>query len=178
MDKIILEDKYTTHQKITFLLYIGAPIIIIIVLLLKLELNYKGYLLLTFVITIYLFLISIAFSKKGFLKLNSKLYKASFFRGKLFFKKEIDISKTPKLAILKFKKSQKYSWFSDARPDLASDFNSFEINILNDRHTKIEALMDLSNEKIAQKAVDFLVSNFDLKFEVYSPFKKKISLNN
>ncbi len=173
MTKIVLEDRFTTHQKITFLLYIGAPFIIGIFTLMRMSLNsnlnYKGYLILIILLVIYLFLILIAFLKRGFVKINSKLYKSSFFRGKLIFKKEIDISKTPKIAILQFKKSQKLAWFSIAKPDLATEFNTFEINFLNDKHTKRERILDLKNKDNVEPVIAFLTTNFDLKNEVYSP---------
>jgi len=173
MEKIILEDRFTTHQKISFLLYIGAPFIILIVTLLRMalssNLNYKGYLALIIFLIIYSFLISIAFLKRGFVKINSNLYRGSFFREKLFFKKRIDISKTPKVAVLKFRKSQKLAWFSVARPDLATEFNSFEINILNDKHTKRESIIDLRKKDNVEQTINFLTTNFDLKYEVFSP---------
>jgi hypothetical protein len=173
MDKIILEERFTTHQKITFLLYIGAPFIIGIVGLIRMglnsNLNYKGYLALIIFLIIYFLLISIAFLKRGFVKINSNLYRGSFFRKKLFFKKRIDISKTPKIAVLRFKKSQKLAWFSAAKPDLATEFNSFEINILNDKHTKRESIIDLKKKDNVERTINFLTTNFDLKNEVFSP---------
>jgi hypothetical protein len=169
MNKIILEDRFTTHQKITFLLYLGAPFIIGIVSLTQINLNFKGYLAVIVFVTVYIFLVATAFLKRGFIKINSNLYRGSFFRGKLFFKKRIDISKTPKIAILQFKKSQKLAWFSTARPDLATEFNSFEINILNERHTKREPILDLKNKDNVERTVNFLTANFDFKSEIYSP---------
>lgn len=173
MNKIVLEDRFTTHQKITFLLYIGAPFIICIFALLKSainsHLNSLGYLILMLFLLIYFFLISIAFLKRGFAKINSKLYKASFFRDTLIFKKEIDISKTPKLAILKFKKSQKFAWFSIAKPDLATDYDTFEINFLNENHTKREQILDLKNKNNIDPTIAFLTANFNLTHEIYSP---------
>ena len=169
MIKIILEDRFTTHQKITFLLYIGSPILMLSAAFLVNSLNYIGYIILAFLILIYCFLISIAFLKRGFVKIDSKFYRASFFYGKLFFKKQIDISQTPKLSVLKFLKSQKLAWFSVAKPDMASNFNSFEINILNEGHTKRIPILTLKDKNNIEKTIHFLTSNFDLKHEVYSP---------
>lgn len=173
MNKIVLEDRFTTHQKITFLLYFGAPFIIGIFALLRMalnsNLNYKGYLMLIILLMIYLLLISTAFLKRGFVKINSELYKGSFFREKLIFKKRIDISKTPKIAILKFKKSQKLAWFSAAKPDLSTEFDTFEVNILNKKHTKREAILDLKKKNNVDRTISFLTSNFNLKNELYSP---------
>ena len=169
MNKIILEYRFTNHQKITFLLYIGAPFLITIFLLLRNSLNMKDYLILSLSIICYTFLISIAFLKRGFLKKNSNLYKGSFFLGKLFFKTRIDISEKPKIAILKLRKSQKLAWFSGAKPDLADEYNNFEINILNNRHTKREPILDLKRKENVEPTIEFLSSNFDLKYEKYNP---------
>lgn len=136
---------------------------------LNFNLNYKGYIILGILLLIYSFIISIAFLKRGFVKINSKLYKGSFFCGKLFFKKKIDISETPKIAVLRFKKIQKLAWFSNAKPDLGTDFNSFEINILNEKHTKREPILDLIENDNSERAISFLTTNFDLEKETYSP---------
>ena len=175
MNRIILEHRFTNHQKITFLFYFGAPFLIKIFLLMRCNPNMKGYLILTLCIIGYAFLISIAFLKRGFLKKNSNLYKGSFFLGKLFFKTQIDISEKSKIAILKLRKSQKLAWFSGAKPDLAVEYNNFEINILNDRHTKREPILDLKKKENVEPTIEFLSSNFDLKYEKYNPnFRKKI----
>lgn len=70
---------------------------------------------------------------------------------------------------MKFRKSQKMAWFTIARPDLATTFNSFEVNILNKRHTIREPLLTLKKESNAENAIKFLTSKFDLKNEVYCP---------
>ena len=170
MNKIILEDRFTSHQKITFLLYMGAPFILgIISVLRNYWLSTEHYLIIALCMIAYFLLISIAFLKRGFIKINNHLYKASFFSGRLFFKSKIDISKTPKIAVLSFKKSQKLAWFSAARPDLATTFYSYEINILNDRHTKRTPILILKNKKNVEGTVQFLTSNFDLEKEKNRP---------
>ena len=171
IDKIILEERFTTHQKISLILYIGAPFIVSIFYLSIsiIDLNIKGYLMLTILILIYGFIILLSFSKKGFLKIKSNLYRGLFFRDKLIFRKRIDLKDRPKISILKFRKTQKLAFFSAARPDLATEFNSFEINILNDKHTKREEIVTLRNIRNAENTIDFLELNFDLKNEIFSP---------
>ena len=178
MKKIILEYRFTNHQKITFLLYLGAPFLIKIFFLVRNSLNMKDYLILSLCIICYTFLISVAFLKRGILKRNSKLYKGSFFLGKLFFKTRIDISETPKITILTFRKTQKLAWFSGAKPDLAFEYKSFEINILNDRHTKREPILDLKKKENVEPTIQFLTSNFDLKYEKYNPNFRKRRVGN
>ena len=82
MNKIILEDRFTNHQKTMFILYVGAPIVIVIIKLLQSignptnfnipELSELGsntnYGIIIGLILLYLFLISIAFLKRGFIE--------------------------------------------------------------------------------------------------------------
>ena len=79
-----------------------------------------------------------------------------------------------KESLNKFRKSQKLAWFSGAKPDLAVEYKSFEINILNDRHTKREPILDLKKKENVEPTIQFLTSNFDLKYEKYNPnFRKR-----
>ncbi len=171
MDRIVLEGRFTTHQKLVILLGIGSPLLIIILtLLIKLPAyNFIGYFVLLFFLSIYSVLVAIAFMKRGFYKKNSKLYKASFINKKVILKSKIILTNKPKLSILKFKKYQKYAWFNVANPDMTSEFNSFEINILSENHTIREPILFLKNENNANNAVTFLTENFSLENEIFSP---------
>ncbi|MBS3738541.1 MAG: hypothetical protein KGY51_06060 [Psychroflexus sp.] len=169
MPKIILENRFNIYQKIIILFVIGFSFLYAISNLLEFDLNFKGYILVIVFVLCYGFLMAFAFTKRGFTKINSKLYRASFVMGLILFKKHIYISEFPKIAILKFKKSQKLPWFYVSKPDLASDFNSFEVNLLNARHTKRNAILDLKKQKNLKPTIEFLTSNFKLKHETYSP---------
>lgn len=85
VDNIILEDRFTTHQKITILLYMGAPFIILIVKLIMecADLSYFGFLVLVVLSIIYSIMVCISFTKRGFVKVKSNLYRGLFFRQKL-----------------------------------------------------------------------------------------------
>ena len=107
MPKIILEDRFTIYQKIIILFVIGFPFLYAISNLLEFDLNFKGYILVILFVLCYGFLMAFAFTKRGFTKINSKLYRASFVMGLILFKKHIYISEFLEIAILKFKKSQK-----------------------------------------------------------------------
>ena len=173
MNQVVLEDRFTNHQKLIILVAIGLPFLLGIYELggmaLNSNLNINGYLVLVILIFIYSGLIIIAFLKRGFVKINSELYTGSFFREKLILKKRVDLSNTPKVAILKFKKAQKLAWVSIANPDLATEFNAFEINFLNDRHTKRKPILTLKKEANIEPTIKFLTENFDLENEAYSP---------
>lgn len=168
-NNIILEPRFTPHQKTHLILSIGAPFIIIIIALLGIELNYRGYIFLFVIILVYAAVVCLAFTKRGLLKKDSVLYRGLFFKNILLIKKKINLTNKSKVSILKFKRSRKMAWFSVARPDLASGFNAFDINLLNDKHTQKELLISLSNIDTATKTINFLESKFDLKHEIYSP---------
>lgn len=168
-NSIILQSRYTTHQKIHMVLVLGAPFILIIVSLLGIDLNYIGYMVLLFFMLMYTVLICFAFTKRGLLKKDNQLYRCLYFKNKLIKKNKINLTAKPKVTILRFKRSQKMAWFSAAKPDLASEFNAFDITLLNDKHTKKEMLITLTNDDISKKTITYLEENFNLKHEVYSP---------
>ena len=169
MSAIILEDRFSTHKKIHFLLFIGSPFIAIFAGLIMLELNFIGYLFVLLCLLGYASIVVIAFLKRGFVKINSRLYRASFFAGRLIFKTKIDISDTPNISILTFNKSQNLAWFSVAKPNLADASKVYEINILNDRHTHRKPILNLLCRKNAENAILYLSSNFELKDGIYQP---------
>jgi len=127
--KIVLESNFTTHQKI-HTLSISGIILIFIVQLLRGSLNFIGYGILSIFIILFISSIIFAFSKKGLVIKENKLFKANFFANSLIFKKVINLDNKAAIAILKFRSTQKMAFFSAARPDLASEFNSFELNLL------------------------------------------------
>jgi hypothetical protein len=133
------------------------------------DLNSKGYLILLIFILIYTAMVCLAFTKRGLLKQNSDLYRGLYFMNKLILKKKISLNDKSKVAILKFKRNQKLAWFSAAQPDMASEFNAFDITLLNNKHTQKEILVSLSNEAICKATIDYLESEFNLKHEIYSP---------
>ncbi len=170
MNKIILEDRFTNHQKTMFLLYMTVPFVLGLIKLWQLNLlNSLGYLVVFTLTLVYLFLTTIAFLKRGFIENNSQLYIGSFFRGRLYFKKKLDISKRTGLCILKFRSSRKYVFFSLADPDLAHSFYRHEINLLNEMHTRRNPIMSLLKKDNAEKAAGFLTANFPLEREKYNP---------
>jgi hypothetical protein len=168
-NNIILEPRFTAHQKTHILFSIGAPIVLIIIILIGMNLNYKGYIILFLIILIYFSMICLAFSRRGLLKKGSDLYRGLYFKNILLLKKKINLTNKTKISILRFRRSQKMAWFSIARPDLATGFNAFDINLLNHKHTQRELLISFRNIDNANKAIDFLETNFDLKHEIYSP---------
>lgn len=167
--EIILESRFTTHQKIHMTLYIGGPLIFIIFSMMRTYLNNMGLFILLMFILIYLSLMCLAFTKRGLLKKEDKLYRGLYFFRKLILKKKIDLTDKPKVSILKFNRRQKMGWFSAARPDLSLAFNALDINLLNEKHTRRETLISLTNDEKATEAINFLENEFNLIHERYSP---------
>jgi len=168
-NNIILESRFTTHQKTHLILSIGAPFILVIFLLIRLDLTYLGSLVLLLFIISYSAIICLAFTKTGLLKKRDKLYRGLYFAKKLILKKKIDLTNKSKVSILKFKRNQKMAWFSAAKPDLALEYNAFDVTLLNGKHTQKKMLVSLSNKDISKKTVEYLETNFSMKFEIYSP---------
>lgn len=168
-NKLIIKPKFTLHQKIHLIIFVGSIPIIIIVEMLRINLNLLGYFTLLFFILIYFVIFSFAFSKIGFLKLHENLYRGLFVYGKLLFKKKIDLKNRNKIATLKFKRYRKLAFISRAKPDLSEKFNSFEINLLNEKHTERDLIIILENEIDSRKLISFLESNFTLKHENFNP---------
>lgn len=166
--KIALEAAFSLHQKI---MLIGFSSIILKILseLLAINLNVTGYVVLFSFSLLFLFLMALAFSKKSLIKNGEKLFKAKSFLGFTLFKRKVDLSERPIVSILKFRKRQKFSFVSAASPDQSESFNSFEIFVLNDRHTKRESVFYFKKEENAKLAVEFLTNDFPLKLEVFSP---------
>ncbi|MFV8226906.1 hypothetical protein [Christiangramia aquimixticola] len=167
-EKLILETSFSLHQKIILIGFSLIPLMFIIELIEK-RLNWKGYIFFIIALLLFCYLISLAFSKKGLIKKNQKLYKAKFFKGIILFKQKINLKDRPVVSILKFKKSQKFAFFSAAKPDLGESFNSFEIFILNRTHYKRDSIMYFKKEESSQEAVKFLTNDFPLKHEIFSP---------
>jgi hypothetical protein len=169
MNTIVLEYRFTNHQKSMLLIFMGIPFTFFIFSSIERNTNFPFYISLTISLICYLLIIVTAFLKRGFLKRDGNLYITSFFLNKPITKTKIDISKKSKITVLKFNKSEKFAWFSIAKPDLSAKFRSFEINVLNDRHTRREIILDLKKKNNVQPTIDFLTSNFDLKYEKYAP---------
>jgi hypothetical protein len=75
----------------------------------------------------------------------------------------------PVVSILKFKKIQKFAFFSVAKPDLSESFYSFERFVLNKNHFKRDSIMYFKQEKCANDAIEFLTKDFPLRHELFSP---------
>lgn len=167
MNKIIIQPRFTAHQTVIILL---LPLIFVGVLIadIKLALNRESLYSIAMLL-ISLVAILFAFIKKGFLVENDTLYQGYFLFGIKIYSSLIDTSTISKIAILKFRKTQKLPWFSVAKPDLATDFKVFEVNLLNEKHTKRLAVIDIIKEEKVASVISFLTSNLPVTLEEYRP---------
>ncbi len=167
--KLILESRFTNHQKTHIILTIGGLPLIVIIYSIVLGHNSTHQLITAISTIIYIVLICLAFTKKGLFKKGETLYRGLFFNKKIILCKKFDLTDKSKVSILKFRKTQKMAWFSDAKPDLGTNFISLDITLLNNKHTQKELLISLRKENKSKRTIEFLNKNFNLKEEIYSP---------
>lgn len=166
--QIVLEHNFDLHQKIHLSFY-AAFCLLVILELRDLPVNIVSGLIFTFFFAVFLLFVVLIFSRKGFVIKKDRLYRASFFTGIAVHKRKIELRERPVISILKFKKKQKFAFFSAARPNLSHNFNAFDIYLLNDGHTRKNRLLSLKKEGAATEAIGFLTAHTTLKSETYSP---------
>ena len=151
-NQIALEYNFDTHQKVHISVFSLLCLVILIAISLEIN-NLAGFFSTIMVIIVLIALISITFSKKGFVVIDKTLCKGIFVGKKLIFQRKIDLNNKPVFSVLKFKKIQKFAFFTVANPDLSHGFNGFDIYLLNENHTEKERIMCLKNELNSQKAI-------------------------
>lgn len=120
-----------------------------------------------FIVILFLAL-SIWFLKIGLVKNKYGISIGYFAWGKLLFTESIGILNNPFVTILKFKKRERAAYHI-ANPEFSQSFNSFDIYLLNKKHTVKKEIISLNNEQKAESAISFLIENTKLKYEIYSP---------
>lgn len=168
MSHIILEDRFTTHQKIVFFIFLELPLINFLASFLK-DFSALNFLFIILLGLLTLSVLGFSLIKLGFIEDHGKLYLGNFLFGKLIFKEKVKLKNKPKLCILKFKKRQRLGFMSSAKPNMCEEFECFDVNILNENHTKRNNIISLKKETNSQKAVNFLTSKLHLKHEIYHP---------
>ncbi len=143
MNRIILESRFIRHQKTHLILVTGLPVLLLIIKLTDIGFDFKDYVQLIVLFFVFTLVIISMFFKRGFLKKKSELYRGLYCFGKLILKKKISLNNKDQVSILKFRKTQKMAWFSNANPDLALTFQKSDVTLLNEKHTKREMLISL-----------------------------------
>ncbi len=172
-EKLPLEAAYNLHQK---MILVGVSLIpaLFVIELTGRSLGLIGYLMLMFFLSLFFYLISLAFSKKGLVKKDHKLYKAKIFNGVTLSKRRVSFVDRPVVSILTFRKRQKLIWFSVAKPDIDKSFNSFEVFVLNESHVKRDSVIYFENEENALAAVEFIKADFPVTYEIFSPTTARV----
>ncbi len=107
--------------------------------------------------------------KKGMVMDNQGIYVGYFSWNKLIFKDPITLLNISAVSILKFKRRQRGAYLSVANPEFSVSFNTFEIYMLNEKHTTKNKILTLRNEEKAKQTIEFITRNSNLKHEIYSP---------
>jgi len=168
MKKLILEYKYSGHQKLNLIIFafLNFSLLLFFFNQIPKTQGFTGFII--FGTTFTILVIQIV-SKRGFLIKDNKLYCALFFFGNSIFKKKMDLNNKPAFSILRFNKKQKFAFVSIAKPDMVYNYKSFDIYLLNQNHTKRWFVLSLKKEINSKKTIDFLTTNTSLKFEKFSP---------
>ncbi|WP_163411333.1 hypothetical protein [Flavobacterium ajazii] len=166
---IILEKNFEYNQRknLFFVLFIIAFVFLGI---LNSKLNMLMYYIAIILSIIILLLISLLLLKKGIVINEKKVFIGYFLLGKLIAKKEVLIEGFSIISVLIFNKKRNYNYvIRPWEPKLALEMKSFDINLLNVKHTLRKRLLRLEKEKSSNRAIEFLLHNSDLKFENYNP---------
>ena len=178
-DRIILEGAFKGNAKFyLYLIYviIFLPLVVTLPQIMFLNSfsqegswNIAIWIMVIAIITLLAFAIIIFPLKKGLYVNHSDLFVGYFTWGKLFYKQKVDLNQAKATSILKFRRRQRGAYMSLANPEYSTTFNSFEVYVLNERHTKRSLLISLKKENNAKKALEFVVGNTELTKEIYSP---------
>jgi hypothetical protein len=164
---IILEYNYDNYQKGNLTIFAITILGILIVFSAKSS-SLLHYGLISLLALLLVYLIVSIFSKKGLVLKNNELYKADFLFTKLLFKRKVKYADKSAFSILKLKKRQK-TVMTAVNPDSAYSLISYDIYLLNTKHTKKQFVMSLRNEIGSKKATDFIAKYSNFAFEIYSP---------
>ncbi|TCN49396.1 hypothetical protein D0809_24220 [Flavobacterium circumlabens] len=117
-----------------------------------------------------LLFIFIILLKKGIVINQRNIFIGFFFLGLLIIKRKVQIEGMPLITLLTYDKKKNYNYVVRPwEPKLEFKMKSFEINLLNVKHTSKKKLLRLENEESSTKAIDFIINNSELRFENYSP---------
>lgn len=114
------------------------------------------------------FAISIFFIKKGIVKDNYGLHIGYYSWSKLIYKDPIAFMGLPAVTLLKFRKKSRGANITYS-PDFSNSINSFEIYLLDNKHTVKRKILTLKDEDRANATIQFIAKHSKLRHEIYSP---------
>ena len=167
-DLIVLENRYRSHQRVVLICFAFTSLLFVYN-----SINETGDLTGIFVTIFFLiltvYLICLAFSKKGLLSQNDKLYKIISIGKIILLKTNVKFSNRKIVSILVFRKRQKYAFIPSSNPDQGESLTVNEIFLLNENHTERDSVIYFEKRENSELAIDFLTSHFPLKYEEFSP---------
>ena len=172
---IVLDHTFDFKQKAILLVLSLIPVLFLIGLINNSDklLDSKNTIIIIFVfflsISLLLILLSIIFSKKGFLYRNNSVYLSYTFLNKSIYSKKILLDGKTSFTFLKQNILQKNTYLSAGGADLSYKDISFSIVLLNKNHTQKKHLITVNSIKNIEELKLFLENVTNLKYEIYHP---------
>ncbi|WP_367752840.1 hypothetical protein [Flavobacterium sp. WC2430] len=173
MQRIILERNLDFKQFQNLFILTFSCLITLFAMLYSLRSNEFVYIKLG-LFAFSLIFILVMFTKKGLVVKKNELYNGVFLFEKLTYKKAIK-SDFKIVTVFKGRLSTNYNYSYDIKefhnwePDLNATVVSFTLNLLNQNHTKKIKVITLTKVDKTKIAVDFILANTSLKFEIFNP---------
>lgn len=173
--QIVLDDTFDFKQKSILLILSTIPVLFLIGLINNSNefLSNKNTIIIIFIfslcISLLSILLSIIFSKKGFLYNNNSIYLSYTFLDKNIYSKSILLDGKTSFTFLKQNILQKNTYLSAGSADLSYKDISFSIVLLNKNHTQKKYLITVNSIKNTKELKLFLEEATNLKYEIYSP---------
>ncbi|SEE67180.1 hypothetical protein SAMN04487765_3723 [Tenacibaculum sp. MAR_2010_89] len=174
MKKIIINSKFTSHQKLMLFLFFiftfGIGVLYLLGLIPSEEMNTKrsDYIAIAFLpISVYIF--ALFFSKQGVVIKERKLKYSQFIFGFPFLMKNIELTNITDVSVLSSSGAQKFAFVSAGNPDLAVSSEIYKIVLLNENHSSKFLLMITRKKDLAEKMANGLSKELHLEYNIYSP---------
>lgn len=173
--QIVLDSTFDFKQKVILSILSSIPVLFLIGFINNSNklLGSKNTILVIFVFTLCIsllfILLSIIFSKKGFLYKNNSIYLSYTFLNRSIYTKNILLDGKTSFTLLKQNILQKNTYLSAGGADLSYKDISFSIVLLNKNHTQKKHLITVNSVKNIEELKLFIENSTNLKYEIYSP---------
>ncbi len=167
-NQLILDYVFSGHQKIHIYIFALLGFVLLIGIIISSPVPISIIAGIGLIVWVFIALTTIII-KKGFVHDKTGTHLGYFSWGKLLIKEPITLLDRPILTVLKFKRNQKLGFISAANPEFSESFNTFDIYLLNEKHTLKDKVIGLKSDKASKQAINFLTNHLPLRYEVYSP---------
>lgn len=165
--QIILESAFKGNVKFYIYLFFLMTLCLPFVIIVKSHGMIQVLGVLSFLIILFVG-ISIFFIKKGIIKDGNGLQIGYFSWRKLIYKDPIAFMGFPAVTLLKFRKKSRGANIIYS-PDFSNSIYSFEIYLLDNKHTVKRKILTLKDEDRANATIQFIAKHSKLRHEIYSP---------